>query len=455
MASPQEEFTHPVIQAMQNAYEQIQKTKATKFNQDLETRKADLEQQAFQELQKQHDLGERHANEQHDINLQTLEMARRQHSLDQSKAIQEFIASGGKAVPAPDLQFPDLMNALGKVGPDLSIPQLGKQMIPNTDVTFDPRGYSTPEEIQQRQIQGATQLEGARTTAQGQAEEPFKIAADKRNQENRLKEIQLQGQNALTVENRRRQNEIELENMRGHFQLEAARIAHQHGNEAMAPVFSNAFDSILNGQAGYSALPKDLKEGVSALAAAKGWQLPTNQKTYADNLTTASGVQNLINQYRDLAINDSRDSEGTGMLGKASAFLTGGGALPGTDLRSKLDSMKANGGALASFFDKQNRKSDAEILRQVVGLFDPRATMKENLDKIEQHKSQLATGVRSIFAGMPPEQVKYILNGHGLTDLGDFEPEDHKSTKGRTAIKLEDGTIIPDTPQNRQLHGLK
>lgn len=449
--SPQEEFVHPVIQAMQNAYQQIQGAKQQKFQQALDTREADLRQQQFDELRSQHALEEKHANEQHDINTSLLDIQRRQHALDLTKNVNDFISSGGKGIPD---MIPGLLSSVtGQGGVQTPDIPTGRMRVPNSDVTFDPQGYSTPEDQFNRQYQQQTQLAGGVAGATEQSQEPFKVAAEQRTRADRLAEIGLQGQNAAKVAETNHAREIELENLKGHFMLAAANIAHAKGNENLAPVFSGTLNSIMDGQTSYSSLPKDLKEGVSQLAATKGWTLPTNQKDYSTKLDAVSGIQGLLDQYRDLATNYSRDSPNTGIMGKAGAFLTGGGAVPGTDLRAKLDSLKANGGALASFFDKQNRKSDAEILRQVTGLFDPRASVEQNIGKIQQHLGPLNNAVKGVFAGFKPDQLNYVLNNRGIKDLGGFDTG--ATPKGKkTMIELDDGTRIPDTPQNRQLHNL-
>lgn len=453
----QEEYVHPVIAAMQNAYQQMQGAKKQQFDQALATKESDLRQAQFDELQKQHGLDEKHANEQHDINLGVLDMQRRQHALDNAKSVQDFINSGGKGNAAPDLNIPGLRTQLppgpnGEISqpqqaPNVSLPQPNLRQIPGTDVNYDPSSFSSVDENQQRLLQNIIGQTTAQTTAQQTALQPFKTADEQRQQAARLSEIDLQGRNANAVAATNHAREIELENLRGHFQLAAAGIAHQQGREDLAPVYNGALNSIMDGQTSYSTLPKDIKEGVSKLAATKGWALPTNQKDYSTKLNAATGVQSLLDQYKELAINNSRDSPDTGLLGKASAFITGGGAVPGTDLRSKIDALKANGGALASFFDQQNRKSDAEILRQVVGLFDPRATTQQNLDKIQQHIAPLNAAVRGVFAGFKPDQLNYVLGNRGLKDIGGYKVR-------QTGIKLDDGTTIPDTPQNRQLHNI-
>lgn len=423
--SVQEEYIHPVIAAMQNAYQLMDQAKRTKFNQDLDTRKADLEDAQFDEAKKQHGIETDFRQKNLDIALRQLELSSKTHELEQAKALQEYAASGGKSQKQDLVIQPSAQTLTGPNGeqsqmpaqPAMTFAGQGQSVLPGTSIPFDPSNYQSPQDKIDQQLNALRQTLGV----QHEVNDPFEIAKENREKEARLSEIGLQGQNSVKTAATNHANQLELENMRGHFQLAAAQIAHQHNQEDMAPTYVGALNSVMDGQTSYSALPKDIKEGVSKLAATKGWALPTNQKDYSSKLDAATGVQGLLDQYKDLASKYSRDSPDTGLLGKASAFATGGGALPGTDLRSKIDSLKANGGALASFFDKQNRKSDAEILRQVVGLYDPRATMAQNLEKIQQHEGPLNNAVKGIFAGFKPDQLNYVLGNRGLKSIGGYD----------------------------------
>jgi hypothetical protein len=438
MNDPQEEYVHPVIAAMQTAYAQMQGAKKQKFEQDLADKEQQLRESQFAEAQKQHQQESDRANEQLNINKTLLEMQQRQEQLHRANEIQDFFYKGGRAVQAPDIQLPGASNPLiaGSV-PGISLPQLGKQVIPGTNQEVNPAGFSTPEEAAQRAIKDATDLETAKATAKGTAEEPFNITKSQRDQANRLAEINLQGINANKVAETNHKNELELENLRGHYALAAHMIALKQGNMDNAPLIQNAFDGVMNGQTQFSSLPKDIKEGVMNLAGTKGWQVPTNQKSHAANLDSAARVQELINQARDLAVNYSIDSPtnsgpglGEKIGGKAAKIYTGvtGSAAPFTDLKSALDTFKANGGALASFYDQQNRKSDQEIVRQALGMFDPRATMEQNLKKLQTQSVPLKQTVKNSLAGMKQDQINYILGSRDMKDLMNSSDNSSSST---------------------------
>lgn len=211
------------------------------------------------------------------------------------------------------------------------------------------------------------------------------------------------------VERMRAENNIIVAQI--HAAATRAALTAQADPEAIA----NAYKGIFDGQTSYSALPRELKAGVNLLAGQRGSSLPTNQKQYSDRLDTVSGIEDLITQYKDLAINYSRDSKDSNLLYRLP--LLNGTKIPYTDLKSKADQLKATGGSLASFFDKQNRKSDAEILRQFDGLFDPKSTMQQNLDKIEGHVKLVNTHLKGIFSGINPEDISMILSNRGLSQL--------------------------------------
>lgn len=213
--------------------------------------------------------------------------------------------------------------------------------------------------------------------------------------------------------------------------LKNTMLMHQFGMDDGSGIAStyahNLTNDIFDGQADYSKLTSDQKRLVDNYAAASGERgLPTNGKDYSDKIGTVTGLQALVNQYRDLAQNYSKDSPGGGPM----QMLQHGqfGLVPTSDLNSKLDTAKASGGALATFFDKQNRKSDAEILRQTKGFFDPTATTAQNLQKINTQTGLLQQGVRNVFSGMTPDRVNLILKDHGVTDFGGFSQQ----TPGQT-----------------------
>jgi DNA-binding transcriptional regulator YiaG len=239
MADPQQEFVHPVIEAMLGAYDRIQQAKNVDFNQKLNTREADLRQAQFDELQKQHKLESDRAERQLEINLETLRQNLRQNQLNEAGKIQELLNSGVNPERG-DLNVQSQPQTLtGPNGeqtqlpamPNISFPGQGNYKIPNTNIELNPESYTSPQEQIQRQLDALKQKTTVETQAQQSALEPFKTRDEARATANRLTEIGLQGRNAAEVARVNHANQIELENLRGHFQLAAAQIAHNHGNE--------------------------------------------------------------------------------------------------------------------------------------------------------------------------------------------------------------------------------
>ena len=240
------------------------------------------------------------------------------------------------------------------------------------------------------------------------------------------------------------QNELAAANVHGRYQLADANINginHLKGIALMhslgmddgsgngAAQVKQLADGIYDGNIDYSKLTPDQKKATDAYLTGTGelGSLPTNQKDYSKKIETVSGLQTLVNQYRSLAKNYSIDSPGSTAKGnqfvKMPLIGSVGRVEPGSDLDSQLNSVKSSGGQLASFFDQQNRKSDAEILRQVTGWFDPKATAQQNLQKINDHVNQLQQGVKTTFGNMNPDRVNKVLGDKGITDFGAFTPQ--------------------------------
>lgn len=241
-----------------------------------------------------------------------------------------------------------------------------------------------------------------------------------------------------------------VQNIEGGYRLRGIQLMHSlgldDGSGSNTAIGANLLDGVMSGRTPWASLSKDSQRVVQTLATAEGTQIPTS-KDYPKAVDTVASMQTLMDQFRNLANNYSRDTPG----GNVAAKLTHGlvaGTVPGGDLDSKLKEMKSMGGQLASFFDQQNRKSDAEILRQVVGSFDPQATKAQNLDKLEGHVQQLQQTVRNTFTGINPDRVNKVLGDRGVGDFGAFKPKKY-------AIQLDDGSVVDDTPENRTKYGVK
>ena len=240
-----------------------------------------------------------------------------------------------------------------------------------------------------------------------------------------MSEIGLTGQNAERVAQIHANAQTADARINGANHLQGIKLLHQFGLDDGSGTISTyakqLTDDIFNGKANYTQLTQDQKRLVDNYAAATGERgIPTDGKSYSEKLGTMSGLQSLVDQYRDLAQNYSTDSAKGGFFARAQHGQLGG--LVGTsDLNSKLDTIKASGGALATYFDKQNRKSDAEILRQTKAWFDPTATAAENLQKINTQTGILQKGVQNVFSGIAPDRANLVMKNLGLTDFGGIQ----------------------------------
>lgn len=423
MAEDSTDYIHPIIQAMQFASQQAdERKKAVLAQQNTQTDQQFREKELAQRLQEHSDeVGQK--QQQLDMQHQLNKVQLQQHDLDIKKFIKDFIVGGGQPDSQPQTQgfIPTYTN--------LTPPsQLSVGGIPVTQQEVD--AYSKlPEAEFNRQFgqfkQQKDYEEGLKESTNAQQAALERKTLQQKSQldfANRMEELKQTGVNTLAVADRNHANELELEKMRIAGSLAVAHVAHQQDTADLAPTIQNAFEGVLNGQTDYSKLPKDIKNGVSKVAGQLGFELPTDRKAHADKIDAVTGIQTLVNQYQDLALHYSRDGDKAGVQNYLPGSLANN--IPFTDLKSQVDALKTTGGTLASFFDKQNRKSDSEILRQVAGLFDPNDTKQQNLEKLEKHKALLNTAVKNTFAGMKPEEVRYILGSHGITDLsvGDSTP---------------------------------
>jgi len=429
----EDQYYNPIIQAMvhtatlqkQGAQQEIEKKRNEQQNKIQEQGLA----QAQQQIENAHEM----QLKQHDIAEQTLAIHRKQADMEAElnrfhalKAAQEVL-SGAK--PGLDLNkvAPGLTQFLQGSGQQFQPQQsrqlpielggdqqqpMAQQQAPQADFSglFDP-------EAKARQV-------GAVTKAEEEAKLPSLLKV--KDAENNHKLQQLGVQKGYDESIARIHGDYQTANARinGAYHLEGIRLMHQlgldDGSGSNASVAKSLLDGIYNGNQDYSKLTPDQKRAVTGYAQGTGElsSIPSDGKAYKAKLDSVSGIQTLISQYKELAADYSRDSKGAFDRGNQNVTLPLVGTLqrtaPGSDLESKIAAMKSSGGQLATFFDQQNRKSDAEIIRQVMGEFDPKATAKQNVDKLTTHLKQLQNAIKQNFVGMNPDRVKSILGERGI-----------------------------------------
>jgi len=404
----EDQYINPIIQAMihtsqtqQSAKELAEKTRQAKAEEGF--RQSQLQQQESQ-FEKEHELNKRHLEMYHDQLQSVLE----DQQIGRLKALQGIQQTGGdvggmfggqsaggeapnKSYQSP-IDIPTILNPNAGSG-KVNIPGVGN---------VNPNVFGSPSQQNQiiydqsrAQAAGVGSVTGPEKERHDTAEFERAMFIHKYDNDTREKDTRLKGA-------------FDIEVAKIHAAAARSALMTQTDPDAVA----QAYKGVLGGQTSFSALPKEVKAGVLNLAGQRGTNLPTNQKQQNDYLDNIGRMEEMMGMYKDLALNFSRDAKDSSIV-----YTVGGSHVPFTELKSKINAAETLGGSLASFFDKQNRKSDQEIKRQVTGLFDPRSSTKDNLDKINQHIKIINQNLKGIFSGINPEDVKVILQDRGIKDI--------------------------------------
>lgn len=452
----EDQYINPIIQAM-IASSQLQGQAAS--------RKQQAEQEKTQNAQRQQQIDQEteRLKEEHEFHQQTIDNATQllkahlaqAHNETAFSRIQNFKTLSDLSKNGVDIGklFPGTPQDSGvaEVGssPTVSLPgNEGDQQ--NVPVS----AFPTQQQSQQSQFALEKGSALAKTQGEQEALAPFSSVAFGRQKD-------LEHQKAIDAMNRtitEGANQERIANIHGGYSLAAEReatngrlqgikYAHQLGlGDEDSAIANNLEDSVINGTQPYNTLSPDQKRAVTGVAQAKGHVLPT-VKGYTDALDTAKESQSLLQQARDLANNYSSDSGNTNYLMNAVKQH-----IPGTDLKAKMDSLNGQVNTVRTGLGV-SRSSNPETERLFKAIFSPTNTKEQNMDNIESLAKQLNVSVNNLFPkNVPASQKNYVLGNRGITDFGGFSD---KSTKaGKIGIKLDDGRIIPDTPENRQLNGL-
>lgn len=428
--SNEAQYINPILQAMissaqihQGKEELKQRALQAKADEELRSRAQDTHE-------KQVEYEHQHAQDMLEAQTKIISGKLMENRIAARKHVMESLANG---VDPSAFQLPDQSIPGGGIPGIGTIPQFTKPGTPEGMLTT-PAGenlpvtaFPNPQQTTQLLAGRTKAVAGAQEEGKKEAEEPYLISAANRNIDAETKKLQLEHANKLAELDKIGANNINVANVHGKYMIQAEQertagqikgitIAHGLGlDDKQSAVANNLEDSLINGQADWSKLTKDEKTAVQQIATAKGHTLPMDAKDYKAKLDTISSVQKLIDNARDLANRFSSDSpEGSYVGGLVKPFILG------TDIKAKLDELKSDGGQLASFFDKQQRKSDAEILRQVAGVFSPTNTKAQNMANINAKAAQLNNGVKQLFAGIPDAQKNYVLGNRGITDFGGY-----------------------------------
>lgn len=428
---------NPIIHAMVESKQRQQQVldraqKADQLKQDAAYKQAELKHQDAQlaELQREHDQSNQYQTDM--LNKVHLPLAKAQidkQHLDQQQQMMQLLKGGATQNPDGGLTLPS--------GPDAL--------------------KAEADEIQQKA--------GAQATGTQTALQPFLDNAEKRREDSETKKLQQDHANKL--EEMVKKGEIDKSNAReyatihGNYELANIRLAGENhlkgimlgmgGDANGADRANQLLKSIYSGQTDYKDLPTNDKKLVDGYTAGTGETVPTNGKDYKAALDRVGSMQELLNRARELAINNSRDSAGGSTLNKITGghipALVGSGVFPGTDLDSKIKDFNAFGGQLVKQLEGMNRTSDQDRIRQTIGAFDPAATKEQNLAKINSRVLAMQQVLKNDTVGLPTDRINKVLGDRGITDFG-LKPK-------VSAIKMPDGSLLPDTPQNRQKAGIQ
>lgn len=399
---------------------------------------------AEQALRQQHQgMLEKQLEQEHDINLQKLENERkfREAAADASRV--EALGNLYKIASQPGVDLSGFINpGQGTIPGVIGAERPSTISIPGTNISF-PNFLPNPEALGQARIREAEELATAKSRGEAAGALPSQLTllGEKHKQETELKQMELaahlqntvlQGKNQLEAAKIHGAYQNATANINGMYHLKAAAMLNSIGEGDNANKAKQLTDGVYDGVVDYSKLPINEKRLVDTYSAANGElaSLPNNQKEYKAKLDSMTSLQNLINEYRTIANNYSVDSPGSLSKGNAN-FRTGvpiigtrGIVTPGSELASKLASVKSEGGTIAAFFDKMmGRRSEVEVARETAGWFNPAFTRQQNLDMIEQHVKRMQNDVRALFAAQKPDRINKVLGDRGVTDFGAFSQQ--------------------------------
>lgn len=287
---------------------------------------------------------------------------------------------------------------------------------------------------------------GQTKSAEEAAAEPYNIT--KANREHKLK---------MDEEIARGANESHVAEIHGRYGLAQAN-AHAAGQMAVAhmmmggdenganPAVKNMGDQVYSGILDSTKIPTKLRPSIDSYVSKIGGVIP-DYKQLSTTLTDASSAEEVLKLGLELANDYSTDSPKGGKIsGSLQQILPGG--LPFSDLKSKMDTFKAMGGKLATTFDEQKRKSDAEIIRQVLGAFNPTANKTQNLSKLNDHIKILNARILAALPGMNETQKAKVLGDHGISLFG-MTGESHGQSNSSVPFGSSNTTnVIPPEIQN-------
>lgn len=428
------QYYNPIIQAMIQTAQMKQQQGQFQQSKELEAQRVAQQEQQIQDYEKnvqfQHDQAQQILDlqrKQSDIAMQTHQLGMLDYAMRarQAGAPDQFIQNipGMNPSQGGDIGLPQLQNAPGLppgIGPSISpisgAPPISISSLPG------------PSDITQQMANRTALIEQAKNDADW----PSLVAQNDLLRANDTAHLNQVYQNDVNMQKMKGGNAVELENLRAAAGESEAKIRASADNyrtqaeyqlgatgAANAQFGNQVVEDMFNGNRSYPGAPTYIKRLADQTVSATGETgLPTD-KSYPQKLDMLGRVDQLISAYRNLANNYSVDAPHGGTV----QMMQDGqlkGLVPLSDLNSAIDTVHANGGTLGTFYDMQNRKSDAEILRQQKGLFDPTGTIAQNNAKINTQMGPLQAATRSLFVNMSPDRQNTILKTRGIVNLGNM-----------------------------------
>ncbi len=428
--SNESQYYAPIIQAY------LEATKGMQQNQNNQAERQQRQQQLDQQKKQQDELlkqAQQKIENEHDYQQQSLDIQHqaRQLATQQAKeATFEHLTNLIKSGTSPEAAASGMGGQFQQGNPIAAqgYQQLGLPGGPPSEDQISVNGQQIPvsglqtqAQAQQAALADFKNRAGVQAGAAAEAEEPYKIAASQRTEASRKSEMSQQ-EIFQAQQNKANNDRAEaVAKINGGYHLRGIALMHslglEDGSGQASQMAKQLVDSAFNGTSDPTKWTPDQKRIVSAYASANGETLPTN-KNYAANLDNIGNLDVLLNQYKDLAQNYSKDSPGgTNTLGTRLAHGQFGGLVNTSDLNAKQDALKAQAGLLAKQFEGQSRTSDANIVRQALGSFDPAATTEENLGKLNTRFQDLQQIVKNTFPGVKPDRVNSVLAARGIQNL--------------------------------------
>lgn len=340
--------------------------------------------------------------------------------------------------------------AKGLVKPQNVPGTVGVQQIPDTDLLGPTGSFQTPEDVLNLQNKATA----GKITAEETAKAPFEQAA-RDDQFHKAVTVANIGANskedvARIADQTRRmidQNKFDYQNQL--LDIKRGQLLQGNANADQASKLYN--DVYITGNTKLSSLTKEQKNQVINFA--PPGHTPLDAKD-SDSINGIPKVQDILNTAKDLAGYSLHPTSGT-----LSDTLQGQLGLGGKQQELKK-SLKSQVEALVPIFARVSRFTETTIRNQLEGLYSATASPQENARNVARTEKFFDDIINPILGKYGKDQAVKILSNRdiaykGYTIPGTDSPSTGTSGKTKSAIQLDDGTHVADTPANRLKYGIQ